>query len=140
MSKKQIFGFCVYTITKSSNLKKREQKNRIEPITEQKNWVTAKRLLAEARQNNKEMIIIFAAAEDTRHLIYWAKLNRVKIESDENDKLTTTYWFSDLTPFSAPLPRKTSLILKQSGKPVSKGFIRPYAICRTTKLLLDKIK
>ncbi len=85
------------------------------------------------------MFIVFAPAEDTRKLIFWARLDDVRIQSGEK-QTTTTYNFSGLTAFTSLIPRKNSLVLRSNGRNISAGFIRPYAICRTPKFLIDKFK
>jgi hypothetical protein len=62
-------------------------------------------------------------------LFGWAVLDKIIIEDSQ-----TAYSFSDLQPLKGH--RKTSLE-KRDGSPLSPGFIRPYAICRTPAYLED---
>ncbi|MGE0132009.1 MAG: hypothetical protein AB7U82_28340 [Blastocatellales bacterium] len=140
MNEPSICDFCIYTIAHTSKLNEIfEKKNGKGSLTERKKWVMAQRLLSGAKRNQEQMYVVFASAEECDDLIYWAKLEDVNIEADGNDRSTTIYCFSNLTPFPSPFPKKISLILR-SGNSISNGFIRPYAICRTPKSLLGKNK
>ncbi len=141
MTEPSIYDFCIYTIAHTDKLNDIfERKNGKGRLIERKKWATAQRLLSDSKRNHKQMYVVFASAEQTEDLIYWAKLEDIKIEADGNNDLATTYRFSGLTPFSTPLPKKSFLVLKSNGRSISTGFIRPYAICRTPSFLLDEIK
>ena len=138
--KPPVSGFCVYTIAQTSKLKEKEKENGGKGnLTEHKNWATARKLLLEAKAKGEAMFIVFAPAEDTRELIFWARLDDIRIQSVEK-QTTTTYDFSGLTAFPKPVPKKKSLVLRSSGRNISASFIRPYAICKTPKFLLDRLK
>jgi hypothetical protein len=116
---------CVYTIKQSKDL----VEGRKDTFHENKSWTTAKRLLADAERDNESVIIVFAEAEKTDALVAWAVLEDIQITDDGTD-----YTFSKLARFKKPFRHKSDL-RKRDGKPLSKNFIRPYAICRKPKFL-----
>ncbi len=128
MSKQSALSTCIYTIVHSARLNKVYSQGGSDEFAEKKVWATAKKLLAQARREEKDLLIFFAPAEDTGELIYRAKLEAVKIDAN-----STTYSFSGLTPYDET---KTSLVVVSTGKPLHADFIRPYAICKTPEDLL----
>lgn len=136
MNKKPISPVCVYTIIHTNKLDDLHQKERKGKISESTNWATANRLFLEAQRNKMRMLVIFAAAEHTSNLIYCADLEDVKIDKKDSSHTVTTFRISDLTPFEDPKPKKTSLIVKSTGRSIPEGHIRPYIICETPKTLM----
>lgn len=136
MNKKPVAPICVYTIVHTNKLDELYQKEGKGEISENKNWATANRLLQEAQRNHLKMLVIFAAAEHTSNLIYYANLEAVKINKKDSSHAVTTFRISDLTRFKDPKPKKTSLIVKSTGRGIPDGHIRPYIICQTPKLLM----
>lgn len=121
---------CIYTIRHSDDLRDSIKRGGSDTFTEGKNWARAKQLLDEARKQGKRLPIVFAPAEDTRHLFAWALLEEVLPSK------TTSFTFSQLRPFKKR-PRKTSLRRARDGQPLDGKFIKPYAICRTPTFLLS---
>ena len=132
---------CIYTIVHSEKLDdlhlkcKKDGKVKIE---ENRNWATAATLLQEAQLAEVTMMIVFAAAEYTRDLIYYGSLESIEINKKTLNKFATTFYVSDLTPFNSPYLLKTSLIVASSGKAIPDGYIRPYVICKTPKQLMTR--
>ena len=136
MNKKPVAQFCVYTIVHTDTLNDLHRNGGKGKITQNRNWAAANNLLLEAQHNNMRMLIVFAAAEGTRDLIYTANLEDIKINKKDSFNAVTTFHFSELTPFQDPKPKKTSLIMKNTGKAIPVGHIRPYVICKTPKSLM----
>lgn len=118
---------CIYTIKHTVELNRILDRGGHGRIKERKKWVTAKRLLDDAKLSGKRLPIIFAPAEDTSHLVAWAVLDEIIPDT------TTTYRFSNLVVFTAP-PRKTTLA-KANGEPLAELYQRSYSICRTPDYL-----
>ena len=137
MSKKAVSPVCVYTIVNTDKLDDLYKRGGKGPITENRNWATAYRLLQEAQRNNLRMLVIFSAAEHTSNLIYYANLETIKIDKKDSSHAVTTFHVSDLTPFKDPKPKKTSVTVKSTGRPIPDGHIRPYIICKTPKPLME---
>lgn len=118
-------AFCVYTIKHSDDL----LAGRSDTFHEKRPWAAAKRLLGDAERHGESVVVVFAAAEGTDKLVAWAVLKDIQITAEGTD-----YTFSKLTKFRKPLHPKTDL-RKRNGEPLSKNFIRPYAICRKPKFV-----
>jgi hypothetical protein len=138
MRKKPVSPVCIYTIVHTNKLERFFRQERRGEIAENKKWATANRLLQEARHNKMRMLVIFAAAERTRDLIYYATLEAIRIRNKDSGRAVTTFRFSNLTAFEDPKPKKTSLIVKSTGRAIPDGHIRPYVICKTPKSLVDE--
>lgn len=115
---------CIYTIKHSKDLVPGQT-----GFSEGHRWVTAKRILDEARRRDESVAVVFAAAEKTDKLLAWALLDDIHVTPKGTD-----YTFSKLTRFKKPLRSKTDL-RKRDGEPLSQNFIRPYAICRKPKFV-----
>jgi hypothetical protein len=116
---------CVYTIKRRNDL----VPGRSDTFHEKRLWKTAKRLLDDADRRDESVAVVFAEAENTDKLVAWAVLNDIQITPDGTD-----YTFSNLRMLEEPLRPKTEL-RKRNGEPLSRNFIRPYAICRKPKFL-----
>ncbi|BFU90670.1 MAG: hypothetical protein NTAFB01_18570 [Nitrospira sp.] len=125
--------FCIYTIVQSGKLDEIHKNGGTAKLTEGKPWTNAKQLLAKAHRDKLWMPIIFAAAEDTKDLIYYAEITKIALRHD-----ATTYFFTNLTPIDGCFP-KTRLTLKSKGKRIRSNFIKPYAICRTPAFLKKQL-
>lgn len=136
MNRKSISPICVYTVVHTDTLKAFSKAGGSGRIKEGKRWATAGRLLQDGRRNNLRMLVLFAAAEDTSDLIYYAGLDAIEINRIDA-KPSTTIRFSELIQFEKPRPKKTSLIVKSTGRPISEKHIRPYVICKTPKSLMQ---
>jgi hypothetical protein len=125
---REFTDFCIYTIKHSDDL----AKHRSGTFPEKRTWVTAQRLLDEARRSKPKKVlpIIFSPAEGTKHLYGWAVLRKIDFTPEG-----TSYTFEKLKRFKKPQPLQTALKKKSNRKPLHKNFIRPYAICFTPDFL-----
>lgn len=121
--------FCIYTIVESRKLDEIHKNGGTAKLPEGKPWTNAKQLLAQARRDGLWMPVIFAAAENTENLIYYAEITKIALRHS-----ATTYFFTNLTPIDGSFP-KTLLTLKSTGKRIHQNFIKPYAICHTPTFL-----
>jgi len=121
--------YCIYTIRQSDWLDERYQVNRAGTVTEGKSWKTGQELFNAAQADGETMPVVFAAAESITGLIYWAKLTSIAIK-ESGTGAETTYTFTDLTPIG-PGHDLSELTLRESRRPLSDNYIRPYAICDT---------
>jgi hypothetical protein len=119
--------FCVYTIRHQQDLHEAYRRGGIGQFTENKTWNTGHRLYLEAKKNGQWMPVVFASADLTDRLIYYATLKDVEI--NESD-LTTTYEFTGLQQIASHLPL-SSLKLRSTNRALSDNYIRPYAVCLT---------
>ena len=119
--------FCIYTIRHHQDLDEAYRRGGNGQFTENTTWNTGNRLSMEAKKSGQRMPVIFASADITDRLIYYAMLEDVEI--NESD-LTTTYEFKGLQQIASHLPL-SSLKLRSTNRPLSNNFIRPYAICLT---------
>ena len=136
MNKKSILPICIYTIVHTDRLDDLYQKGGKGEISENKNWATAKKLLKGAQGDDVRMLVIFASAEHTNELIYYADLEDVAIEKKDSNRAVTTFQISKLVPFEDPKPHKTSLTVKSTGRDIPENHIRPYVICHTPESLM----
>lgn len=125
--------FCIYTIKHSKDLRFAFQNRRQGKFVELTNWKSGEELLIRARENNSVLSVVFAAAELTTNLIYWARIVNIQIKQATNG-FETTYEFDMLTKIKEN-PAKTTLRLKSTGQHLSENYIRPDAICYTPDYL-----
>jgi hypothetical protein len=119
--------FCIYTIRHHQDLDEAYRSESNRQFTENTTWNTGNRLFLEAKKNGQRMPVIFASADMTDKLIYYAMLKDVEI-NEENS--TTIYEFTGLQQITSYLPL-SSLKLRSTNRPLSDNYIRPYAICHT---------
>lgn len=124
-------SFCVYTMLHSAKLHTQAKTSDAHVLTEVKAWATGHLLWDQARRAGELTPLILSGAEDDTGLIYWATIDDITI--DDADR-TTTCTYSNLKTITPPRP-KSSLRLRSTGQPLSKHFIRPYAICHTPVFL-----
>src|SRR5437016_5943060 len=111
--------FCIYTMRRQDDLKQTyEQQNGCGAFIENRKWSEGRRLFLEAQTPELRMPIIFSAADVASGLIYYAILKDVEINDENQDKPTTTYTFTNLTPTESH-PLFSSLTLKSTNKPMS---------------------
>lgn len=125
-----IAPLCVYTIAHSERLNYFYNLGGLGELSEGKRWVRAAALLGAAKEFHMRFLVIFAGAELSRNIIYFATLETIRLRDAGNGR-RTDYSFSHLTPFHKPYPLKTSLVNDLTGKPVPSNYIRPYLICQT---------
>jgi 5-methylcytosine-specific restriction endonuclease McrA len=129
------YEYCVYTITRSSNLNQLLLTTQEGTITEKTNWASAKKLFEEAQFLHKDFIVVFAPAEATMYLHSWAIITNIVIS---DDKSHTEYSFKNLTQLHKNKIEKSRLILKNSGKNLAQEYIRPYVLCNTPVEIIEK--
>ncbi len=135
LHERPVSRFCVYTIRHTNDLDAAYRQGGDGAFTENTTWKTGRALFLEAQRHREAMPVIFASAEGTDRLIYYAMLSDVRIEETDPDAATTTYRFTGLTPIEQHLPLR-SLTLRSTGRPLSDNYIRPYSICFTPDFLL----
>ena len=79
------------------------------------------------------MPVVFASAEKTDKLLYYAFVNSVEVD---HERSVTRYGFTNLTPIEDHYPLST-LRLRSSNRPLSDNFIMPYAICHTPSFIAE---
>jgi hypothetical protein len=119
---------CVYTIRHFSALRNVERIGH-GSFTESKTWRGGKAILAKAQATGTWMPIFFAAADRDGGLLYVACLDRVEFK--RTNVPYTEYHFSQVRRLGGPAPPLSSLRLLETGEPLSRDFIRPYALCHT---------
>ena len=124
---------CVYTILHSDRLHEMYNRGGSAKLFETKKWSTGYGLFCKAKNAGRKMMVVYAGAEDTRDLIYYATIKDITITSDDH----TEYSIENLIPINPPRP-KHSLILRSTGRNMDQWYIRPYAICQTPDFLLEK--
>jgi len=128
------YPFCIYTIRHTQELTAVYQGGGAGTFTEKKKWKSGLELLLAARQAGQKLLVVFAPAEAVTGLIYYAILKDIQFRED-GVAAFTDYNFTELTPI-LPSPLINSLVLMESGRPLSENFIRPYAICHTPEFLV----
>jgi hypothetical protein len=122
-----ISPFCIYTIRHHQDLDEAFRSGGNGQFMENTMWNTGQRLFLEAKKYGQRMPVIFASADITDRLIYYAMLKDVEINESDS---TTTYEFTGLHQIVSHLPL-SSLTLRSTNRPLSDNYIRPYAICLT---------
>lgn len=129
---------CVYTILHSKKLADLFRSGRSGIFSENKKWVTAEKLLLEARSSGRVMPIVFAPGENTRELSHIAELEDVTITQNEEGGWSTTVRVTNLTKIPQPRPLKTRLRVSSTGATLSNSHIRPYVLVKTPSFLLQR--
>ncbi len=99
---------------------------------EQKAWVTAARMLDDAKRSGERLPVLFSRAEGTHNLFAWALLETIEIAADKSTK----YTFSNMRLFKGTRPLMSVLKKKSNREPLDEWFIRPYAICYTPSFVM----
>lgn len=121
---------CVYTIAHSETLAAAAKAGDVKVFREGRRWATARRLLGATRRLGLRVPVVFAAAEDTTHLIYTGWLDKITL-GGIGARPATTFCVSGLRPIRAKQPKKTSLVVASTGARIPASHIRPYVLCRT---------
>lgn len=129
---------CVYTILHSRDLSNLYRSGRGGVFTEYKKWVTAEKLLRNARSAGRIVPIIFAPGENIWELTHFAELDDIKIAQNEEGRWSTTVSISNLTKIRPPRPKKTRLTVCSTGARLPSNHIRPYVMVETPSFLLKK--
>jgi hypothetical protein len=124
---KPLSSFSIYTIRHRRDLDETYRGSGDGGFTENTTWKTGQKLFQEAKSAGQRMPVIFAAADVTDKLLYYAMLSDIEIYETNS---TTWYEFTQLEEIKGDLPLST-LRLKSTNRPLSDNYIRPYAICHT---------
>ena len=87
--------------------------------------------ILEAKKHGQRMPVIFASADVTDKLLYYAVLSNLVIDEASS---TTSYQFNHLQPVKGDF-LLSSLRLRSTNRPLSDNYIRPYAICHTPSFI-----
>jgi len=118
--------FCIFTIRHRDYSEAAVKRGGSDEFTENKRWVTGKRLLEEATEDGMRLPIVFGAADTGGPLVGWAVVDEIT-HYDRETKCS----FSGFRKFKKGDYRKPSLKKKSNGEPLDEWFIKPYAICHT---------
>ena len=129
-----LMNYSIYTIKHSDDLARVYSGKRKGSFEEYTNWKTGKVLLLEAREKSLWLTVLFAHAEKTDKIQYWARLTDIQIVQKPDGMFITTYSFEKLTKLTRPRFKK-DLVLKSTKRPIHPDFIRPYALCLTPNYL-----
>lgn len=127
---------CVYTILHSKELANLYRSGRRGTFTEYKKWVTAGKLLQNARSNGLTVPVVFAPGENIWELTHFAELEEVKIARNAAGRWSTTISVTSLTKIPQPRPIKTQLKVCSTGTKLPPNHIRPYVLVETPGFLL----
>lgn len=131
--RRDISEYCVYTILHTQKLDDIFQAGGASKEEEKKAWKEGQRLFLEARKNGEQMPVLFGAADTGSGLIYCAFLTDVEVD----EEYSTKYEFAQLTKLENN-PPLSSLKLKSTNRPLSRDYIRPYAICHTPSFVRQR--
>jgi hypothetical protein len=124
---KPLSPFSIYTIRHQRDLDETHRGSGKGGFTTNRIWRTGQKLFQEAERNGQRMPVIFASADITDKLLYYAMLNEIEIAETN---VTTRYEFTELDEVKGDLPLST-LKLRSTNRPLSENYIRPYAVCHT---------
>ncbi len=123
---------CVYTILHPDRLSEAARLRGPSTFVIGQRMVTALDIFQSARAADEDVPILFGDATNTRRLVYWGRLTSIDVGDED-----THYSVFPIRPL-APGHSPQELVLLSTGKRIAKGFIRPYAICRTPDFLRGK--
>jgi hypothetical protein len=127
----ELFRYAVYTTLAATRFNQALGPGTLS-FTEGKRWTGAIHLLDEAREQGQRVALLVSdGAHDCSNLIGWAVLDRVDLKDDG-----TLVHASQLQPLK--LHRTQELLLRESGKAMAEGFIRPYALVHTPTFLTTR--
>jgi len=116
--------FSVYTILNRSKLDSAFRCHRFSTFHERKRWVSAVQLWMLAQKRGEHFAAVLADAKDCANVIYWGIVTDITLDDDG-----TSFSIRDLVKVEPPRPTQT-LVLQSSGRTISVGYRRPYAIVR----------
>jgi hypothetical protein len=121
---------CVYTILHPDKLATASALRGPSTFVVGQRMVRAGTMLDEARSAGRDVAVLFGDARHCTRLVYWACLTAIDV--GEADTHYTVF------PVCPLVSRRTTqhLVLESTGLQIAKGFIRPYAICRTPRFLI----
>lgn len=136
-SRPEYLDQCIYTIRQRAALESLERSASSSgsgSFEEHSRWVTGKRLLDEAKCSGKHLAILFAPADEEAGVCWYATLTKIDFAGQGAGRETTLYHFQGLSRLPEELPLDT-LVKSSDGRPLSRKYIRPYAICKTPPVL-----
>lgn len=120
---------CVYTIVDPVVLAEAARHVQVFQRSEGKSWATAEKLWRDAVQLGDDFPVLLGDAADCSRLEYWGILRSLNITS------AGTEYMLDCVRRLPRLRSPQDLVLRNTGKNIAPGFIRPYAVCRTPAFL-----
>lgn len=123
---------CVYTIVSGERLKDVINHANNHEFSEKTRWVSAVKLLKEAKEQDTEMPVLFADACDCSRLLYWGFLKDITVTEEG-----TSYIIKRLYALKGE-HKPQELQLLSSGNNIAEGYIRPYAICSTPEFFTNE--
>ena len=127
----KLYPVAVYTIRHSKVLSEGAESGKPIKFRENKRWVSIAAHLKKANVIGERIPILFAAGETTDGVIYVGLLDSLIVsEPAAANGEYTEVTVSSLRRLDPKRPLN-ELRLVSTGKALSEGFIRPYAICHT---------
>ena len=133
---------CIYAIKTLSDLKASFKNGGKGTFTEGKPWSTGRELFKDAKNEDKNLYVVFANADTTWDLLYYAKLTIIEIlpntDKKGKSKDMTRYSFEGMKryPKRNPPYNKMDLLVDSTGEGIPEGYIKSYAICRKPSYLI----
>lgn len=122
----RLLDTAVYTLLPGDQLKAAARAGAFE-FTERRPWVTADALLGRAWSKCARVAILFAPAEGSAAITHWGTIDTIEIVRNAQGGGVTRVRASGLRPIE-PARKLSDLVLASTGKRLSQGFLRPYAI------------
>ena len=133
---------CIYAIKTLSDLKAAFKNGGKGTFTEGKPWSAGRELFKDAENEDKNLYVVFANADTTWDLLFYAKLTKIEIlpntDKKGKSKDMTRYSFEKMKryPKRNPPYNKMDLLVDSTGVRIPEGFIKSYAICRKPAYLI----
>ncbi len=125
---------AVYTLLHGDQLKAAAATGNALEFTEKRPWVTAESLLGHAWSGCVRLAILFAPAEGSARVTHWGTIETIEIVRSAQGGGVTRVRVSELRPIE-PARKLSDLVLASTGKRLSEGFLRPYAIVKAPGFL-----
>jgi hypothetical protein len=131
----KLFDACVYTIVDEDDLLRADRgREPSDPLSEGKPWSKVASWLAEAKDRDERVAIVFADTKHVHRWLGWAVLtDDLSIDLPGQRQRATRYRFQNLRPLLGH-PR-SEFVLLQTGDPLPASHIRPYVHFRTPEFL-----
>lgn len=131
----KLFEACVYTILDEDDLLRADRgREPSDPLSEGKPWSKVAGWLAEAKDRDERVAIVFADAKHVHRWLGWAVLtDDLSIDPPGQRQRTTRYRFQNLRPLHGH--DRSEFVLLQTGDPLPASHIRPYVHFRTPEFL-----
>ncbi len=132
--KSRLHQTCVYTIGSIADLEHYRRGNSGRgSIVEGKAWKTGKAMLAEAQSNDLLLPLLLGDAASTDGVRWWAVIDSIELMGEGG----TLVSFHGLRALPERI-RLHDLVVDSTGERLSDDFIRPYAICRTPRRIVEE--